>query len=117
MKFNTRRFDPRPGERHCYGTGTDAATPTHWSRTSCAGRTHGILRRQVWGENEHILLYASRTNRMRSPDISDTGTFRITDDDMYCSKERQLRNGAETCQTTGRPARIPTKRIFRMDQS
>ncbi len=37
--------------------------------------------------------------RMRSPDISDTGTFRITDDDMYCSKYRKLRDGAETCQT------------------
>jgi hypothetical protein len=37
--------------------------------------------------------------RMRSPDVSDTGTYRITDDDMYCSKFQKLRDGVETCQT------------------
>jgi hypothetical protein len=37
--------------------------------------------------------------RARSPDGSDTGTYRITDDDMYCSKYRKLRDGVETCQT------------------
>jgi hypothetical protein len=36
---------------------------------------------------------------VRSPDVSDTGTYRITDDDMYCSKYRKLRDGVETCQT------------------
>jgi hypothetical protein len=36
--------------------------------------------------------------RVRSPDVSDTGTYRITDDDMYCSN-RKLRDGVETCQT------------------
>ncbi len=37
--------------------------------------------------------------RMRSPDITENGTYRITDDDMYCSKYQTIRGGVDTCQT------------------
>jgi hypothetical protein len=37
--------------------------------------------------------------RMRSPDMNDSGTYRITDDGMYCSKFHKLRDGVEACQT------------------
>ena len=37
------------------------------------------------------------TLRMRSPDISDTGTYRISDEGLYCSKWTKLRGGVETC--------------------
>jgi hypothetical protein len=36
--------------------------------------------------------------RLRSPDVNDIGTYRISDD-MYCSKYQKLRDGVETYQT------------------
>jgi len=37
--------------------------------------------------------------KFRSPDIWDTGTWRIMDDGQLCTKYTKLRNGQETCQT------------------
>jgi hypothetical protein len=37
------------------------------------------------------------TLRMRSPDLSDIGTYKISDEGFYCSKWARLRGGVETC--------------------
>jgi hypothetical protein len=36
---------------------------------------------------------------LKSPDVEDVGTYRITDDDRFCTKYSRLRGGQETCQT------------------
>jgi len=36
---------------------------------------------------------------VKSPDFEDFGTYRITDDDLFCSKYNKARSGQETCQT------------------
>jgi hypothetical protein len=37
--------------------------------------------------------------KFRSPDIWDTGTWKITEDGLLCTKYTKLRNAQETCQT------------------
>src|SRR5690242_17795240 len=35
---------------------------------------------------------------VKSPDFNDVGTYRITDDGMFCTKYNKIRGGQETCQ-------------------
>ena len=52
-----------------------------------------------YGPKTSVSYVADGKIRMRSPQINDTGTYRITDDGQYCSKFTTVRGGLETCQT------------------
>ncbi|HEY2616327.1 MAG TPA: hypothetical protein VGI78_03215 [Acetobacteraceae bacterium] len=57
--------------------------------------------------------------KWRGPGAVDVGTWRVTDDDLLCTKYTRLRDGQETCQAiwqTGPDsfeARLPNGQIFR----
>lgn len=53
-----------------------------------------------FGPNTTTIHYnRDGTIDLTSPDGRDSGTWKVTDDGLFCTKYRYLRNGAETCQT------------------
>ena len=61
------------------------------------GNTAHVLGR--FGPNTTTIHYnRDGTIDWTSPDGRDSGTWRVTDDGLFCTKYRNLRNGAETCQ-------------------
>ena len=62
-----------------------------------AGNTAHVLGR--FGPNTTTIHYKrDGTIDWTSPDGRDSGTWRVTDDGLFCTRYRNLRNGVETCQ-------------------
>jgi hypothetical protein len=56
-----------------------------------------------WGLKTYATYYSADGRiHSRGPNDNDTGTFRITDDGMICTKYVEYRSGQETCQTVWR---------------
>jgi hypothetical protein len=53
-----------------------------------------------WGLKTYATYYSANGHiHFKGPDDEDTGTFRITDDGLMCTKYDKYRKGQETCQT------------------
>jgi hypothetical protein len=52
-----------------------------------------------YGPKTNVGYFADGKIITRSPQMNDTGVYRITDDGLYCSTFTQLRGGIENCQT------------------
>ena len=51
-----------------------------------------------YGPKTNVGYYANRQIKFRSPGITDTGTYRITDQGQFCAKYQKIGDGNENCQ-------------------
>jgi hypothetical protein len=53
-----------------------------------------------FGAKTNIIHYdTDGTIKLISPDVWDAGTYKVSDDGVFCTKYRLIRDGSETCQT------------------